>query len=270
MKKILALLALSLAAPAGAVLCTADRVPAATLLFPFVTGRYASGSTPTHPVADRTAPTSILSITNVSSEAKIVHAVLWNDFGVPLLDWNSVLTGYDVVTWSFADLMEGRIQPTGPESDPATGRPFSPTGNAPEALGPVPDGGGAKPTLPPPDGVGAIGEASIFGRCSDPAWAGGAAIGPGVAASELPPHLVAQVYNGLRKSQVIAENQWWGIQPPYYVPPAWLTERTTDENVSAYLTVDVVAACGSGAPGDAGYFRTMAIPKTRAFYGNDP
>src|SRR5207244_805281 len=110
---------------------------------------------------------------------------------------------------------------------------------------------------------------SIFGLCSDPSWTASGAIGPGVEASVLPPHLLNRIFNSLRKSQVISENAWWGNQAPYYVPPEWLRERTTDERVSASITVDVVAACGAGAPGDEGYFRTMAIPRTKAWYGGD-
>src|SRR5512136_3006821 len=93
MKK-LTILALALVALLGftgssfALLCASDPVPAGTLLFPFLTGKYASASTPNNPSADFTAPTSLFAVTNVSSSAHIVHFVLYNDFSVPLLDWD--------------------------------------------------------------------------------------------------------------------------------------------------------------------------------------
>ena len=119
---LLPLLTLLSASPAGALLCASDPVPAGTLLF-VVTGKYSAASTPANPVADYTAPATTISITNVTAAPRIVNLVLHNDFGVPLVGWNALLTGYDVYTIDFRKIMEGYLLPTGPSTNSTTGRP---------------------------------------------------------------------------------------------------------------------------------------------------
>jgi hypothetical protein len=277
MKKLLiatlaAVALLGFAGSSFALLCASDPVPAGTLLYPFVTGRFAGNSTASNPVADRTAPTTLFAVTNVSDSAKIVHFVLWNDFSYPLLDWDALLTGYDVYTVNFADVMEGYLRPTGPATNPATGRAYSPTGTQPIAQGPVPSFFTGIPNLPPPQGVGttANNTASIFGLCTNPTYTTPFTINPGNLASRIPEFNRQLVYNGLRKSQVISENAWWGNYAPYYVLPDWLAARNTDENVWGYITADVAIACGTGIPSDTGYFTGEATNVTTNYYANNP
>ena len=269
-----ALLAFFPACPASAELCASDPVPAATLLFPFVTGRFAAGSTATNPIADRSSPTTLLSITNVSSTAKIVHLVLWNDLGAPLLSWDALLTGYDVYAVNFADVMEGYLRPTGPATNPATLRGYSPTGTQPTAWGPLPTFFfGGIPNLRSPGGVGTTSNntASIFGLCTNPTYTTPFTVQPGSYAARIPEYLRAFVFDGLRKSQWISENGWWTLDTGLSTAPEWLRNFLTDDNVAAYLTADVVAACGAGTPADgADYFDRFAIPRTRSWYRNDP
>ena len=96
------LLALGLASTAYANICAVDVVPAATLLFPFVEFDYDGGAT---------GATTLFAITNVSNEAQIVHITLWTDYSIAILDFNVVLTGYDVQTINIRDILENGMLP---------------------------------------------------------------------------------------------------------------------------------------------------------------
>ena len=72
-------LALGLGSAAYAVECALDNVPASTLLFPFVTYDYETGFIGG---TDNSGQTTLFAITNVSSEAQIVHVTLWSDLSL--------------------------------------------------------------------------------------------------------------------------------------------------------------------------------------------
>ncbi len=87
--------ALALAAPMSAVICTIDAVPAATLLLPYFE-------------VDLNNPnglTTLFSVNNASATAVLVHAVIWTDLSVPVLDFNIYLTGYDVQSVNLRDII---------------------------------------------------------------------------------------------------------------------------------------------------------------------
>jgi hypothetical protein len=102
---VVGVLALGLAGTAYANLCSNDVVPAATLLFPFVQYDYVAGA------AGNNGATTLFAITNVSSQAQIVHVTLWTDYSIPILDFNIVLTGYDVQTINIRDILRDGILP---------------------------------------------------------------------------------------------------------------------------------------------------------------
>ncbi|HVT17165.1 MAG TPA: hypothetical protein VHQ90_13420 [Thermoanaerobaculia bacterium] len=86
---------LALAAPAAAVICTMDTVPAATMLLPYFE-------------VDLNNPnglTTLFSINNASATAILTHVVLWSDLSVPVLDFNVYLTGYDVQSINLRDII---------------------------------------------------------------------------------------------------------------------------------------------------------------------
>jgi len=86
---------LSVAAPAQAVICTIDAVPAATLLLPYFE-------------VDLNNPnglTTLFSVNNASATAILVHMVVWSDLSVPVLDFNIYLTGYDVQSVNLRDII---------------------------------------------------------------------------------------------------------------------------------------------------------------------
>jgi hypothetical protein len=107
---VVGVLALGLTSTAYANYCSFDAVPAATLLFPFVAYDYEGGFE---------GQTTQLAITNVSSEAQIVHITVWTDYSVAILDFNLTLTGYDVARMNIRDILGFGLLPT---EDAATGR----------------------------------------------------------------------------------------------------------------------------------------------------
>lgn len=262
---------LGFAGSSFALLCASDPVPAGTLLFPFCTAKYAPTATSTDPVVDYNEAVTLFAITNVSASPRIVHNVLWNDFSVPLLDWDVLLTGYDVITFNFGRILEGYLVPTGPGNNAATGRPYSPTGSQPQAQGPVPSFWAGIPSLPTPGGVGttANNTASIFGLCTNPVYTTPFTVDPQRQANRIPEYNRARIFNGMRASQTIAENGTYGNQPPAFVPPTWLLNRSTNDNVWGYITSDVVAACGFGFPGSDVYHGIHGRPYTTSLYANN-
>jgi len=92
-----AVLALAVAPPAGAVLCTLDNAPAATLLLPYFEVD----------LADPAGRTTLVAINNASDKATLAHVVLWTDYGVPTLVFDVYLTGYDVQTINLRDVFQG-------------------------------------------------------------------------------------------------------------------------------------------------------------------
>jgi hypothetical protein len=92
---VLAGLLLFTAAPAMAVICTVDAVPAATLLLPYFE-------------VDLNNPNglaTLFSVNNASATAILVHVVVWSDLSVPVLDFNIYLTGYDVQSVNLRDIL---------------------------------------------------------------------------------------------------------------------------------------------------------------------
>ncbi len=71
---------------ARAVICTADDVPAATLLAPYFEVGVSGGN----------SPNTILTVGNAAGTATLAHVVLWSDLSMHVLDFNVYLTGYDV------------------------------------------------------------------------------------------------------------------------------------------------------------------------------
>src|SRR5215472_14325156 len=95
---LLALVSLfAVSAPAAAVICTIDDVPAATLLLTYFEVDLGNAN----------GLTSLFSVNNASATAVLVHVVLWSDLSVPVLDFNIYLTGYDVQSVNLRDIIVG-------------------------------------------------------------------------------------------------------------------------------------------------------------------
>jgi len=92
------------AAPGGAVLCTPDTVPAATLLLPYFdldTRDFAK------PKPKR--ETTRLTIVNMGPTAIIARVTLWTDLSVPTLAFDLYLTGFDVEEVDLFEVFRGRL-----------------------------------------------------------------------------------------------------------------------------------------------------------------
>ncbi|MBW8876625.1 MAG: hypothetical protein JF614_16795 [Acidobacteria bacterium] len=96
------LCAVAAVVPAGAVICTIDAVPAATLLLPYFEVN----------LNNPNGLTTLFSINNASATAALAHVTVWSDLSVPVLDFNVYLTGYDVQTINLRDLLAGSIPVT--------------------------------------------------------------------------------------------------------------------------------------------------------------
>lgn len=96
-----AILAVSLAAPVTAELCTIDAVPAATLLLPYFEVNLKKRNK---------AEETLFSINNASQTDTIAHVTLWTDLSIPTLAFDVFLTGFDVQEISLLDLFfNGRL-----------------------------------------------------------------------------------------------------------------------------------------------------------------
>lgn len=98
------MLALFAGGAAYANYCARDVVPASTILVPYVIQAWdhdaAAGSQ-----ALQSGYGTLLAITNVSSEATIIHITVWNAESEVAIDFDEVLSGYDVWTINFADML---------------------------------------------------------------------------------------------------------------------------------------------------------------------
>jgi hypothetical protein len=99
----LALLGLvALGSQAGAVICTVDDVPAATLLLPYFEVDAANAN----------GVTTLFSVNNASATAVLAHVTVWTDLSYPVLDFNIYLTGYDVQSVNLRDVLNGVLPQT--------------------------------------------------------------------------------------------------------------------------------------------------------------
>lgn len=105
-------LVLGVGSVAYANVCAFDPAPAATLLFPFVSYNYDAGSN---------GYNTLMAITNVSADAQIAHVTVWTDYSTAILDFNILLTGYDVVTFDIRNILENGQLPVTVNDDYAGG-----------------------------------------------------------------------------------------------------------------------------------------------------
>jgi hypothetical protein len=114
MKKVIIFaLALALAGWAGATWCARDFVPAATLLVPYIVVDMNADGTP-----NVNGYTTLTIVTNVSSAKQLIHVTVFNALSVGVVDFDEVLSGYDVWSINWRDLLTGRFDlfDTGPGS----------------------------------------------------------------------------------------------------------------------------------------------------------
>lgn len=241
MKKTL-VLAIACALVSGAALAVwnaQDVVPAASLLVP-----YAVVGTTTGDVVDPTGYTTLFSITNVSSVRQIVHLTAWNALSEPVVDWDILLTGYDVWSINFADLLNGAFDKFDTQPGNSTG-PFGVSAPAGYQYGPVPYGPsantGGSPTLP---WVAPPGATSSWWRAADLPSAPQVCRMPYGPLTDLGPTIRRKI----REAEVSIELQYFNCQAVAAGNPAVNTTWTADmskQPLFFYVTADVVKACST-------------------------
>jgi hypothetical protein len=114
---LLVALPLFAATPDNDASCDIAQLPAATLLLPYFEVD----------LDDPVGETTLFTVTNVTNVEQVAHVTLWTDYGVAVMDFDIFLTGYDVQSINFYDLLAlGRI---GPPLGTGFERPGSPEGD---------------------------------------------------------------------------------------------------------------------------------------------
>jgi hypothetical protein len=102
---------LAFASTAGAVTCTIDQHPAATLLVPwFQVSVNASGDVVGTGIGARD---TLVTIGNASSAPMIAHVNVFNEHSELVLDFNIALTGFDVQSFAMSSIITGTLPQTG-------------------------------------------------------------------------------------------------------------------------------------------------------------
>ena len=133
MKKTI-ILALALALVGGvayANFCARDIVPSASILVPYIIVDTDATGAP-----NPNGYTTLTVVTNVSSAKQLIHVTVWSADSTPVVDFDEVLSGYDVWSINWRDLVTGNFNlfDTG---SPATGFWTGTVGTAGSAFGPT-------------------------------------------------------------------------------------------------------------------------------------
>jgi hypothetical protein len=108
----------------GAVACSLDMAPAATLLLPYFEVD----------LRDPAKLTTLFALENKREQATVVSVTLWTDVGIPTFHFNVYLTGWDVQTINLRDVFAGAVPRTASAAqDPAD--QLSPKGSFSQDVG---------------------------------------------------------------------------------------------------------------------------------------
>jgi hypothetical protein len=249
---VISVLVLAAAGTAQANVCAVDDVPAATLLFPFVVFDFDAHHDGTN------GQDTIFSIANMAAEAQVVHVTIWTDFGAPILDFNILLTGYDVISMKASTIFGGGQLPvTRNEGHGTPPRPYriegvQPNGPVSGLNGPL-NGWWIEPGLDEPEATNTM----ATGRCDpgNPSY-------PGLYQTPIPPAFLDLFEHYLQVSQTVSRShsddcvQAFGDQ---YVPtpaPFWISRDGTSPTWM-YITADVVERCEQLDPTEEGYYQNQ-------------
>ncbi len=241
-----AVLVLGASSAVFANVCSLDQTPSATLLFPFVTYDYNGGSQ---------GETTLFAVTNVSDSVEIVHFVLWTDYSFHVIDWNVVLSGYDVVTMNIRDiLVNGDLPNTGIEYPGNFAAPNDIKKSTVVGGGVTEDG----PVISPntwdvmPDPVGTMYGDFIDSRCPT----------DGRYYPDYPPipsGILSRMKTFLLASQTTVRGEVSCSTGDFYdFSDYWFTGRTTADPTWMYITADVVWTCNGLFPDSSANYWTAA------------
>jgi hypothetical protein len=253
---ILALAAALVGGVAYANFCARDNVPASTLLVPYVVVTLGADGTP-----DPNGYTTLLGVTNVSSAAQIIHITIWTARSSTVVDFDEVLTGYDVWTINFRDLVNGRFDIFDTGVNPADHSKAQPWGfwdDGSETPGAVELGKAPLPwgptsnsytlTLPQPQDIDYATFPYLTG-CPNPPYGN---------LSNLSGTIISKLKGGIKaipNGYVYCK----GATTTVGEPP-WVANLTTNP-LFFYATVDVVNLCSTVFPNQGAYW-TGGVPKS--------
>ena len=205
---VLALCALSASGLSWAVVGAIDNVPAATLLLPYFEDDLGN--------ANGTQTT--MKISNSSATAVLAHVVMWTDLGIPTLEFNLYLVGYDTVVLDLRLLFQGIVPQTASAGQDPTDK-ISPKGSHSQDINFASCNGKLPPAGLPPTTLGVV-------PLNTP-WE--------------PTTLAA-----IRAAHTGQASTLWSGQCGAVV--------YGDNVARGYITVDTVNNCTTRYPSDAGYF----------------
>ena len=245
--------------------CAFDPVPAATILFPFVNFDYDAYR------AGLNGTDTIFSITNVSAEAQIVHVTVWTDFSAAILDFNILLTGYDVISMKTSSILgEGQLPITlneGHNTPPLTDELIEgvePNGPVSAPNGAI-NGAWIAPRMDLPQATNQL----PAGSCdsSNPSY-------PGKYVQKIPDNYLGLFESYLKVSQIKTREHSDACSPPPFEPsyaltpePFWV-QRDGTYPTWMYITADVVEYCNKYFPSDEEYYTFEAIAYQNVLIGD--
>ena len=241
---VISALVLGLSGTAHANVCAVDDVPAATLLFPFVVFDFDAYH------AGIKGQDTIFSITNMSAEAQIVHVTIWTDFGAPILDFNILLTGYDVVSMKPSIIFGAGQLPVTRNQAHSQYEGVLADGPVSALNGPL-NGAWLDPGMEYPQATNSL----AAGRC-DPDNDSY----PGLYLTPIPPAFLDLFEAFLQVSQTTLRFHSDECEQPFgdlYVPapaPHWILRDDSDPTWM-YITADVVERCAKLDPSEEGYYQ---------------
>jgi len=255
MKKIL-VLAVVLALAGGvayANFCARDYVPAATLLVPYAVVDLNADGTP-----NGAGYTTILGVTNVSSTKQLIHVVLWDAQSNAVVDFDEVLSGYDVWTINFRDLLAGNFNvfDTGDSTKPAKDDGSGPKPGYPQigdfwagttgtpAVPYGPSSNSYTTPLPAPQDIDFATPTNA--GCNFP-YGNLSSYGPTIVS------MLQSAIQPLDQDVTNCKGSATVVSPPYLA-------NLTAEPVFFYVTVDTVAACNQNFPNDNAYWYPTVFP----------
>jgi hypothetical protein len=98
---------LAIASSAGAITCTIDQRPAATLLIPYFQATFNQDGTIQG--TGLTASDTLVTIGNASAAPMLAHVNVFNERTELVLDFNIALTGFDIQSFSVASVLRGNL-----------------------------------------------------------------------------------------------------------------------------------------------------------------
>lgn len=234
--------------------CAFDPAPAVTLLFPFVVFDYNN--------MDQGANT-LFAITNVSDEAQIVHITIWSDLSEPVLDFNVVLSGYDVQTINLRDILkDGQLPITATQTVSATDPGYSVDGDVPQDDGPVSNDNANWVDNILPDAEGTV---ALNANCPQTA-------NPGRYTQKLDNEDLATLEYYFTLSQNVGRVQLdhCGTGTATYTPEikTWWDLRDATEPTWMYITADIVTTCNRDFPDTAPYWDAAMVRYENVLIGD--